>query len=83
MPIYKLRDLQEAIKGTFYQHEPQKVNSDLNHTWKTETVVKSRGKEQNKQYFATGNTIHVNLSLGSNAATLTDCTCNFIIIHFV
>ena len=52
LPIYRLRDLQhDDIKGTFYESELQKVDIDINKTWKVEKVIKSRGKGRTKQYF--------------------------------
>ena len=48
LPIYRLKDFHdEEIKGTFYQSELQKVDA----IWKIEKILKTKGKENNKQYF--------------------------------
>ena len=52
LPIYKLQDLQnEDITGTFYESELQKVDIHPDQMWKVETVLKTRGRGKNKQYF--------------------------------
>ena len=52
VPIYRIKDYDgENITGSFYQQELQKVDLDENNMFKIETVLKTRGKGQNKQYF--------------------------------
>ena len=52
IPIYRLKDYDgDDISGGFYQQELQKVQLNDNDLFKIETVLKSRGKGQNKQYF--------------------------------
>ena len=52
VPIYKVKDYDgDDITGSFYQQELQKVDLDENNMFKIETVLKTRGKGQNKQYF--------------------------------
>ncbi|WAR09981.1 YMD3-like protein [Mya arenaria] len=52
IPIYRLVDLQdEEIKGTFYESELQKVNFNPDQSFKIDTILKTKGKGQNKQYF--------------------------------
>ncbi|XP_062571179.1 uncharacterized protein LOC134233212 [Saccostrea cucullata] len=50
IPIYKLKDMMdEAILGSFYASELQKVSKDENTTWRIEKVLrkrKIRGKEE-------------------------------------
>ena len=52
LPIYRLKDFHdEEIKGTFYQSELQKVDVRDDDIWKIETILKTKGKGNNKQYF--------------------------------
>ena len=52
LPVYRIKDFNDdEIKGTFYQSELQKTSIKDDDMWKVETIIKSRGKGQNKQYF--------------------------------
>ena len=52
LPLYKIKDYNgDEIKGSFYQSELQKVDVSEDDMWKIETVLKSRGKGKNKQYY--------------------------------
>ena len=52
VPIYRLKDYDgDAITGSFYQQELQKVDLSDDNLFKIETILKSRGTGQNKQYF--------------------------------
>ncbi|XP_062619356.1 uncharacterized protein LOC134280919 [Saccostrea cucullata] len=52
IPVYKLKDYNdEAITGTFYQPELQKVDVRDEDTFKIEKILKTRGRGPNKQYF--------------------------------
>ena len=51
-PIYRLNDYDgEAITGSFYQPELQKVYLKDNELFKIERILRTRGRGQNKQYF--------------------------------
>lgn len=50
--VYKLKDWNgDLIKGTFYEHEVQGVDKDLNGYWKVEKVLRSRRCGGRKEYF--------------------------------
>lgn len=52
LPVYKLKDFNdEEIRGTFYQSELQKVDTNEDSLWKIEEILKTRGFGRNKQYF--------------------------------
>ncbi|XP_062617400.1 uncharacterized protein LOC134279074 [Saccostrea cucullata] len=52
IPVYKFKDYNdEAITGTFYQPELQKVDVRDEDTFKIEWILKTRGRGPNKQYF--------------------------------
>lgn len=52
IPVYSLSDNNdEAITGTFYQPELQKVDVREEDTFKIEKVLKTRGRGINKQYY--------------------------------
>ncbi len=55
IPVYRLKDMaDEVITGSFYQSELQKISVNQDQMWKVETIIKTRGKGRNKQYFANG-----------------------------
>ena len=46
IPLYKVKDFNgEEITGTFYQHELQKVQIELDRIWKVEKVIKTRKRK--------------------------------------
>ena len=50
--VYRLKDYDnEDITGSFYQKELQKVDLDENNMFKIESILKTRGKGKQKQYF--------------------------------
>lgn len=50
--LYKLKDLSgEIIEGSFYQHEIQEVDKDLDGFWKIEKILKSRKVRGQKEHF--------------------------------
>ncbi len=50
--MYRLKDMaDEVITGSFYQSELQKISVNQDQMWKVETIIKTRGKGRNKQYF--------------------------------
>jgi hypothetical protein len=50
--LYKLKDLnQEAVDGSFYQHEIQGVDKDLRGFWKVEEVLQTRLVRGNKKEY--------------------------------
>ena len=52
VPIYRLKDyVGDDITGSFYQQEIQKIDLDNDNLFKIETILKSRGNGNNKQYF--------------------------------
>ena len=52
LPLYRLKDYNgETIDGTFYQSELQKVDVQDDDMWKIESVLKTRGKGSNKQFY--------------------------------
>lgn len=52
IPVYTLSDYNdEAITGTFYQPELQKVDVREEDTFKIEKILKTRGRGPNKQYY--------------------------------
>jgi len=52
LPVYRVKDYDgDEIKGTFYQSELQKVDVKDDDLWKVETILKTRGKGVNKQYY--------------------------------
>ena len=52
LPIYRLKNFHdEEIKRTFYQSELQRVDVRDDDIWKIETILKTKGKGNNKQYF--------------------------------
>ena len=52
VPIYRLKDYNsEDITGSFYQQELQKVDLKDDELFKIESILKTKGKGQNKQYF--------------------------------
>ncbi|XP_069109792.1 uncharacterized protein [Argopecten irradians] len=52
LPLYRVKDYDgDEIKGTFYQSELQKVGVRDDDMWKVETILKTKGKGQNKQYY--------------------------------
>ncbi|KAK3099205.1 hypothetical protein FSP39_000987 [Pinctada imbricata] len=52
IPVYRLIDyLNEEITGTFYQPEQQKVDVRNEDVFKVETIIKTKGRGRNKQYF--------------------------------
>ena len=52
IPLYKLQDFfDEAIKGTFYAQELQKVAINEEQMWKIEKVLKTRKRRGKKEYF--------------------------------
>lgn len=52
IPVYTLGDYNdEAITGTFYQPELQKVDVRDEDTFKIEKILKTRGRGPNKQHF--------------------------------
>lgn len=52
IPMYTLGDYNnEAITGTFYQPELQKVDVRDDDTFKIEKILKTRGRGNNKQHF--------------------------------
>ena len=49
LPLYRLKDFyDEEIKGPFYQSELQKVDIRDDDMWKIETILKTKGKGNNK-----------------------------------
>lgn len=54
----------EAITGTFYQPELQKVDVRDEDTFKIEKILKTRGRGPNKQYFLNGEIGQRNSILG-------------------
>ena len=52
LPLYRVKDyLDEEIKGAFYQSKHQKVVMPKDNTFKVETILITRGRGQNKQYW--------------------------------
>ncbi|XP_033729641.1 uncharacterized protein LOC117318795 [Pecten maximus] len=52
LPVYRVKDYDgDEIKGTFYQSELQKIDVRDDDMWKVETILKTRGKGRNKQYY--------------------------------
>ena len=52
LPIYRLKDYAgDAVEGTFYEPELQKIIFDKNKPFKVEKVLKTKGKGKNKKYF--------------------------------
>ena len=52
VPIYRLKDYDgDDITGGFYQQELQKVDLKDDELFKIESILKTKGKGQNKQYF--------------------------------
>lgn len=52
IPVFTLGDYNdEAITGTFYQPELQKVDVRDENTFKIERILKTRGRGPNKQHF--------------------------------
>ncbi|MCG8113702.1 MAG: chromo domain-containing protein [Candidatus Thiodiazotropha taylori] len=53
LPVYRLKDLQgEEVKGTWYNSELLPLTSDPDKiSYKIEKVLKTRGRQRNKQYF--------------------------------
>ena len=50
IPVYKVKDYSgEDIRGTFNQPELQKVDFDVNNSFKIEKIVGRRGRGKNKQ----------------------------------
>ena len=51
IPVYKIKDYDgEAITGTFYQPELQKIEVRDDDTFKVEKILKTKGRGHNKQY---------------------------------
>ena len=49
-PYYKIKDLRGTIlKGTFYEHELQKVVKNI---YKIESILKKRKRKKHQEYFA-------------------------------
>lgn len=52
IPIYKLKDLNGIeLRGTFYQHELQKVSKSKDDLFSVQRVLKTRKRKGKKQYF--------------------------------
>ena len=52
VPIYRIKDYDgDNITGSFYQQELQKVDLDNDNQFKIENILKTRGKNNNKQCF--------------------------------
>ena len=48
-PVYKLKDYDGELKGTFYEKELQKVIK-TNDVYEVEKIIKKRGRGRNVQY---------------------------------
>ena len=52
IPVYRVKDYAgDAVQGTFYESELQKIVFDKDQSFKIEKVLKTKGKGKNKQYF--------------------------------
>jgi hypothetical protein len=52
VPIYRLKDyVGDDITGSFYQPELQKIDLKDNELFKIESILKTKGRGQHKQYF--------------------------------
>ena len=73
-PLYRVEDYDgEEIEGTFYQPELQRVDVKEDDLWKVETVLKTRDRGQNKEYYVKWLHWPKNLIPGSRPAMYKIC----------